>query len=68
MQDGGEILEVNGRSLLSVSHQDAVKMLKSSSTLMLTVRVEEVRREGERGFGGASGEREGVERGRADAP
>ncbi|CAI8031578.1 Harmonin [Geodia barretti] len=38
---GDEILEVNGQSLQSISHQDAIKMLKSSDTLMLTVRVEE---------------------------
>ena len=33
---------MNGHSLLNVSHQDAIKMLKSSDVLMLTVRVEEV--------------------------
>ena len=33
---------MNGQSLQNISHQDAIKMLKSSDTLMLTVRVEEV--------------------------
>ena len=33
---------MNGQTLLNVSHQDAITMLKSSDTLMLTVRVEEV--------------------------
>ena len=41
-QVGDEILDVNGQSLINVSHQDTIKMLKSSDTLMLTVRVEEV--------------------------
>ena len=43
IQVGDEILDVNGQSLLNVPHQEAIKMLKSSDTLMLTVRVEEVR-------------------------
>ena len=42
VQVGDEILEVNGQSLLGMSHQDAIRMLKSSDSLMLTVRVEEV--------------------------
>ena len=42
LQVGDEILEVNGQSLLNISHQEAIKMLKSTDTLMLTVRVEEV--------------------------
>ena len=33
---------MNGQTLLNVPHQDAIKMLRSSDTLMLTVRVEEV--------------------------
>ena len=42
MQVGDEILDVNGQSLLNVPHQEAIKMLKSSDCLMLTVRVDEV--------------------------
>ncbi|XP_040860418.1 whirlin isoform X1 [Ochotona curzoniae] len=35
---GDQILEVNGRSFLSILHDEAVKLLKSSRHLMLTVK------------------------------
>uniref|UniRef100_A0A3B3SVZ9 Whirlin n=1 Tax=Paramormyrops kingsleyae TaxID=1676925 RepID=A0A3B3SVZ9_9TELE len=35
---GDQILEVNGRSFLSVPHDDAVRILKSSRHLMMTVK------------------------------
>ncbi|KAL6097194.1 whrn [Pungitius sinensis] len=35
---GDQILEVNGRSFLSVPHDDAVRVLKSSQHLMMTVK------------------------------
>uniref|UniRef100_A0A8C4YGP3 Whirlin n=1 Tax=Gopherus evgoodei TaxID=1825980 RepID=A0A8C4YGP3_9SAUR len=35
---GDQILEVNGRSFLSISHDEAVKLLKSSRHLIMTVK------------------------------
>lgn len=37
-QVGDQILEVNGRSFLSVPHDEAVRVLKSSQHLMMTVK------------------------------
>lgn len=37
-QVGDQILEVNGRSFLSILHDEAVKLLKSSRHLILTVK------------------------------
>lgn len=37
-QVGDQILEVNGRSFLSILHDEAVKLLKSSQHLILTVK------------------------------
>ncbi|XP_078811814.1 whirlin isoform X6 [Oryzias latipes] len=37
-QVGDQILEVNGHSFLSIPHEDAVKVLKSSRHLMMTVK------------------------------
>ncbi|KAF7665169.1 hypothetical protein LDENG_00151190 [Lucifuga dentata] len=35
---GDQVLEVNGRSFLSIPHDDAVRVLKSSRHLMMTVK------------------------------
>lgn len=37
-QVGDQILEVNGRSFLGIPHDEAVRMLKSSRHLMMTVK------------------------------
>ncbi len=37
-QVGDQILEVNGRSFLSIPHDEAVRVLKSSRHLMMTVK------------------------------
>lgn len=37
-QVGDQILEVNGRSFLSIPHDEAVRVLKSSQHLMMTVK------------------------------
>ncbi|NXN14048.1 WHRN protein, partial [Indicator maculatus] len=37
-QVGDQILEVNGRSFLSIPHEEAVRLLKSSRHLMMTVK------------------------------
>lgn len=37
-QVGDQILEVNGRSFLNILHDEAVKLLKSSQHLILTVK------------------------------
>lgn len=37
-QVGDQILEVNGRSFLSIPHDEAVKLLKSSRHLIMTVK------------------------------
>ena len=36
------MIEVNGQSLIDVPHREAVKMLKSSHSLMLTIRNRDV--------------------------
>lgn len=41
-QIGDEIVEVNGQSLVNVPHREAIKMLKSSQSLMLTIRNRDV--------------------------
>ena len=38
LQVGDQILDVNGRTFLDISHGDAVKALKSSKHLMITVK------------------------------
>lgn len=38
MQVGDQILEVNGYSFLSVPHDEAVRILKSSRHLMMTIK------------------------------
>lgn len=38
LQVGDQILEVNGRSFLSIPHDEAVRVLKSSRHLMMTVK------------------------------
>ena len=38
LQVGDQILDVNGRTFLDISHGDAVKVLKSSKHLMITVK------------------------------
>lgn len=38
LQVGDQILEVNGRSFLSIPHDEAVKLLKSSRHLIMTVK------------------------------
>lgn len=37
-QVGDQILEVNGRNFLSIPHDEAVRILKSSRHLMMTVK------------------------------
>lgn len=41
-QIGDEVIEVNGQSLINVPHREAIKMLKSSQSLMLTIRNRDV--------------------------
>lgn len=38
LQVGDQILEVNGRSFLGIPHDEAVRVLKSSRHLMMTVK------------------------------
>ena len=43
IQIGDELIDVNGHGLVGVAHKDAIRLLKSSNTLMVTVRVKDVR-------------------------
>ncbi|KAL5502748.1 hypothetical protein EMCRGX_G009569 [Ephydatia muelleri] len=46
LQAGDVIVEVNGNGLLNVSQSEAVRLLKSSNVLVLTVRVDDEKSEG----------------------
>ena len=42
IQIGDELIDVNGQSLIGVRHKEAIRLLKSSDTLMVTARVKDV--------------------------